>query len=98
VMIGAALLGIVVVALAVLAFCWARRGGRAQDVSVDSAQVEREVYEHLYGDSSAAVSRADRTDPRADRAAGTRVTGRALGGPMPQTKAGQSLRPASPGT
>jgi hypothetical protein len=98
VMIWVALLSIVAFALAAAAFRWALRGGRAQEIRTDSAQVEREVYEHLYGDSSAPVSRADRIDPRADRAPGTRVTGRALGGPMQQTQGGQSLRPASPGT
>lgn len=105
-MIGAALLGIIAIALALVAFRRAQRQDHAEEVSADSAQVEREVYEHLYGEPSAAVSRArpierspdgqtetgrgqqtraDRTDPRAGRAPGTRVTGRALRGPLQQT-------------
>src|SRR4249919_3204513 len=105
-MIGTAVLGIVAIALAVAAFRWARRGDHPHEVCIDSAQVEREVYEHLYGGSSSAVSRgrpverspdghtntrrgrrtgADRTDPRPGRVPGTRVSGRAVRGPMQQT-------------
>jgi len=55
-MIGAALLGIVAIALVVAALRWARRDDHAPEVRADSAQVEREVYEQLYGKSSAALS------------------------------------------
>ena len=105
-MIGTAVLGILAIALAVAAFRWARRPDQAQEVSANSAQIERDVYEHLYGEPSARITaapslerspegetemrrgqrtRADRTDPRAGRAPGTRVTGRAVRGPMQQT-------------
>lgn len=100
-MIWVALLCIVAFALAIAAFRWERRGGRAQEVNVDSVQVERDVYEHLYGDSSGRGverspdgqsekrrgqrTRPDRTDPRTGRAPGTKVIRRAVRGSMQQT-------------
>jgi hypothetical protein len=72
VMIGAALLGIIAIALAVVAFRRAQRPDHAQEVSADSAQVEREVYEHLYGKPSAAVPRERQVERSPDGQTETR--------------------------
>jgi hypothetical protein len=56
--IAVALLGIAVAALAVLALRWEQRREHAQEVSFNPAQVEREVYEQLYGERSARISPA----------------------------------------
>ena len=57
-LIAIALLGIVAIALALVASRWVQRGDQEQEISADSAQVEREVYERLYGKRLADVSAA----------------------------------------
>jgi hypothetical protein len=72
VMIAAALLGIIAIVLTLVAFRRAQRHDHAEEVSADSAQVEREVYEHLYGKPSTAVSRGRQVERSPDGQTETR--------------------------